>query len=88
MRNLILGNQFRRDAKLVKKRGKDPDKLRELIVLLEQGATLPLRYKDDALIGDWQHHRECHIEADWLLIYKIAGNDVHLVRTGSHSDLF
>ncbi len=88
MRNLILGNQFRRDVKLVKKRGKDPDKLRELIVLLEQGATLPLRYKDHALIGDWQHHRECHIEADWLLIYKIAGNDVHLVRTGSHSDLF
>ena len=88
MRNLILGSQFRRDAKLAKKRGKDTDKLRELIALLEQDATLPLRYKDHALIGDWQPHRECHIEPDWLLIYKIARNNVHLVRTGSHSDLF
>lgn len=88
MRNLIPGNQFRRDVKLAKKRGKDTDKLRELILLFEHGVSPPPRYKDHPLAGNWQHHRECHIEPDWLLIYRVLGNDVHLVRTGSHSDLF
>ncbi len=88
MRNLIPGNQFRRDVKLARKRGKDTGKLRELILLLERGAPLPPRYKDHPLRGNWPQHRECHIEPDWLLIYKIAGNDLYLVRTGSHSDLF
>ena len=88
MRNLILGNQFRRDVKLAVKRGKNTDKLRELILLLEQGAPLPPRYKDHPLAGNWQNSRECHLEPDWLLIYRIIGNDVYLVRTGTHSDLF
>ena len=38
--------------------------------------------------GDWKHHRDCHIEPDWLLIYKIDGDDLYLVRTGTHSDIF
>lgn len=63
-------------------------KLRELILLLSEGASLPLRYKDHPLRGKWRDYRDCHIEADWLLIYKILGDDVYLVRTGSHSDLF
>ena len=88
MRNLILGNQFRRDVKLAVKRGKNTDKLRELILLLEHGAPLPPRYKDHPLAGNWQNSRECHLEPDWLLIYRIIGNDVYLVRTGTHSDLF
>ena len=88
MRNLILGNQFHRDVKLAVKRGKNTDKLRELILLLEQGAPLPPRYKDHPLAGNWQNSRECHLEPDWLLIYRIIGNDVYLVRTGTHSDLF
>jgi mRNA interferase YafQ len=88
LRNLVPGNQFRRDVKLAKKRGKETDKLRELILLLEHGMPLPPRYKNHPLTGNWQHHRECHLEPDWLLIYKVIGNDVHLVRTGSHSDLF
>lgn len=88
MRNLIRGVQFQRDVKLAQKRDKNMAKLRELIMLLSQGAPLPPRYKDHPLRGNWQHHRNCHIEADWLLIYKIVGDDVYLVRLGSHSDLF
>lgn len=88
MRNPISGAQFRRDVKLAERRGKDMTKLRELILLLIEGDPLPPRYKDHSLSGDWKHHRDCHIEPDWLLLYKIDDVDLYLVRTGTHSDLF
>jgi len=88
VRNPILGTKFRRDVKLAQRRGKDMSKLRQLILLLIEGNPLPARYKDHPLSGDWEHHRDCHIESDWLLLYKIDGDDLYLVRTGSHSDLF
>jgi len=88
VRDLIRGAQFKRDVKLAERRGKDLAKLRELILLLVEGASLPPRYKDHSLGGNWKHHRDCHIEPDWLLLYKIDGDDLHLVRTGTHSDLF
>lgn len=88
MRQVILGAQFRRDVKLAEKRGKDMAKLRQLLLLLAQGDPLPPRYKDHALSGEWKHHRDSHIEPDWLLLYKIEGNDLYMVRTGTHSDLF
>ena len=88
MRNTIVEGQFRRDVKLAERRGKDMTKLRELILLLIEGEPLPPRYKDHALGGDWKLHRDCHIEPDWLLLYKVDGADLYLVRTGTHSDLF
>lgn len=88
MRNVISGAQFRRDVKLAEKRGKDLAKLREAILLLTEGRALPSRYKEHPLGGNWEHHRDCQIEPDWLLIYKIDDNDLYLVRTGTHSDLF
>lgn len=88
MRQLISGSQFRRDVKLAERRGKDMSKLRDLILLLIEGGSLPPQYKDHPLSGDWKHHRDCHIEPDWLLLYKIDGDDLYLVRTGTHSDLF
>ena len=88
MRNPISGAQFRRDVKLARKRGKDMSKLREVILLLIERTPLPARCKDHPLGGDWKPYRDCHIEPDWLLIYKIDGDDLHLVRTGTHSDLF
>ncbi|MGO8789838.1 MAG: type II toxin-antitoxin system YafQ family toxin [Terriglobia bacterium] len=84
----MSGSQFRRDVKLAQRRGKEMAKLRELIVLLANGEPLPPRYKDHPLAGEWKHHRDCHIEPDWLLLYKIDGDDLYLVRTGTHSDLF
>lgn len=74
--------------KLAQKRNKDMTKLREAILLLIEGNPLPQRYKDHPLGGEWQQFRDCHIEPDWLLIYKIHGDDLHLVRTGTHADLF
>jgi mRNA interferase YafQ len=88
LRNPIDGAQFQRDVKLAKKRGKDMLKLRAVIVLLVEGTALPSRYQDHPLAGEWKSFRDCHIEPDWLLIYKIDGDDLRLVRTGTHSDLF
>ena len=88
MRSVISVAQFRRDVKLARKRGNDTSKLREAILLLAAGSPLPARYKDHPLGGNWAHHWDCHIEPDWLLIYKVDGDDLYLVRTGTHSDLF
>ena len=88
MRNAISVAQFRRDVKLAGKRGSDMSKLCEAILLLAAGRSLPARYKDHPLGGNWAHHRDCHIEPDWLPKYKIDGDDLYLVRTGTHSDLF
>jgi len=88
LRNLISGAQFRRDVKLAEKRGKDMAKLREVIRLLAEGQPQPSRCRDHSLGGDWKSYRNCHIEPDWLLVYKIDSDDLYLVRTGTHSDLF
>lgn len=88
MRNPISGSRFKREVKLMEKRGKDMSKLRTTIRLLIEGDPLPAEYRDHPLTGDWKHFRDCHIEPDWLLLYKIDGDNLHLVRTGTHSDLF
>jgi mRNA interferase YafQ len=63
-------------------------RLKEVILLLIEGKPLSARYRDHALAGEWRHHRNCHIEPDWLLLYKIDRDDLYLVRCGTHSDLF
>ncbi|EFE15557.1 type II toxin-antitoxin system YafQ family toxin, partial [Enterococcus faecalis] len=70
--------------------GKNLEKLKEVIVLLQEQQTLPLKYKDHELTGNYIGTRECHIEPDWLLIYKIDGDKLilTLARIGSHSELF
>lgn len=88
MRTAISGAQFRRDVKLAQRRGKNMAKLREAILLLVEGKPLPAGYKDHPLSGKWTHFRDCHVEPGWLLIYKVDGDDLHLTRTGTHSDLF
>jgi mRNA interferase YafQ len=62
--------------------------LQRIILLLVEGRPLPVRCNEHPLGGEWSHHRDCHIESDWLLIYKLDGDDLYLVRTGTHSDLF
>ncbi len=88
MLNPIQGGQFKRDVKLSKKRNKDMDKLRELMRFLIEEKSLPPEYKDHPLKGNWAHHRDSHMEPDWILIYKIDGNDLYFVRTGTHADIF
>jgi mRNA interferase YafQ len=83
--------QFRRDLKRLEKSGnKDTRKLKTVIRLLIERKHLPARLRDHALTGNYKNRRECHIESDWLLIYKIDNHAGEIVfeRTGSHSELF
>ena len=84
----IHSGQFRRDVKRMEKRGKNLGKLRDLLGLLIAGHELPATYKDHPLKGDWRGFQDAHIEPDWLLIYRVVGDELQLARTGSHSDLF
>jgi len=88
MRSFRRGTQFKKDVKLLQKRGKDMEKLRKIIMFLVEGEKLPRKNRDHQLKGTLKDCRECHIESDWLLIYRIEGSELSLVRTGSHSDLF
>lgn len=85
---LTLSTRFRKDVKRAEKRGKDMAKLRTVLTLLANETPLPPEYRDHALRGDWIGFRDLHIEPDWLLLYRITGDEVQLARTGSHSDLF
>ena len=73
---------------MAEKRKKDLGKLRALIDLLIEGKSLPAVYLDHPLKGNWVGYRDAHLESDWVLIYKIAGEEVRFMRTGRHSDLF
>lgn len=82
--------QFKKDYKLALKRHLNVKLLEDVIAVLAMGEALPKKYKDHDLSGDWIGHRECHIQPDWLLVYRIEDNVLVLTlsRTGTHSDLF
>ncbi|MDV6320007.1 type II toxin-antitoxin system YafQ family toxin [Chromohalobacter sp. HP20-39] len=84
----VRSSQFKRDVKRAVKRGKDITKLKSLLGLLVAQAPLPEEYQDHPLRGNWNGYRDAHIEPDWLLLYCVVGDELHLARTGSHSDLF
>lgn len=88
MLEVVYTSRFKKDAKRIKRRNKDTRKLYTLIDKLANLSPLPKKYKDHILIGNYAHHRECHIEPDWLLIYRILEGVLRLERTGSHADLF
>lgn len=72
----------------MKKRGKNRDEFLVVLTLLQNGETIPIKYKDHALTGNWLGYRDVHVENDWLLIYEATDESVFLARTGTHSDLF
>jgi len=88
MRAIRRTSQFRRDVKRMKRRGRDLGKLKEVLEKIVSGQELEAKYRDHALVGQYKGTRECHIESDWLLIYELAQNEVVLIRTGTHADLF
>ncbi len=88
MRNTYYGNHFRRDFKLAVKRGLNMKLLYRVMKCLENDTPLDEKYQNYALTGNYAGHFECHIQPDWLLIYRLAENAVIFVRTGTHSDLF
>lgn len=63
-------------------------KFKTIVETLLQEEPLPDKFCDHALSGNWKDFRECHIEPDWLLIYKTDSENLMLYRTGTHSDLF
>ena len=87
---IIWTNQFKKDYKKAIRRRKNIKLLDDIIRSLSRGETLPQKNKDHALSGDWIGHRECHIQPDWLLVYRIEDNVLvlTLARTGTHSDIF
>ena len=88
MMRLLTTRHFKRDLKRIRKRGKDVAKLHAIVEKLLKGEPLPSRCRAHPLSGDWKGFRECHIEPDWLLIWKEDEDTLTLVRTGTHSDLF
>ena len=81
-------SRFKKDLKTVKKRNLNLDLLAKVIDTLAEEKDLPESNRDHELTGNWNGHRECHIQPDWLLIYRIEDDVLMLYRTGSHSDLF
>jgi len=88
MLNPVYTRQFERDLKRMKRRGKNPEKLKIIMRSLISEEPLDTIHRGHKLIGTWQGRRECHIESDWLLIYKTDIDRIVFERTGTHSDLF
>ncbi|MBD3374343.1 type II toxin-antitoxin system mRNA interferase toxin, RelE/StbE family [candidate division KSB1 bacterium] len=80
--------QFKKDYKRMQKQDKNMDKLKEIIEKLSANISLDPKYHDHSLAGEWSSHRDCHIEPDWILIYRKTADSLYLERMGSHSDLF
>lgn len=92
MLKLEFTSQFKKDFKLIKKRGYDIKKFIEVVELLQNQKKLPIKYRDHQLTNskEYKNVRECHIEPDWLLVYRTKEDILilELSRTGTHSDLF
>ncbi|MBD5534676.1 MAG: type II toxin-antitoxin system YafQ family toxin [Lachnospiraceae bacterium] len=90
MLKIVPSNQFKRDLKLARKRGCKIEHLRDVVNALANEQKLDEKYRDHRLAGNYNGFRECHIEPDWLLVYRINQEalELFLFRTGTHSDLF
>ena len=88
MKSLHPRTSFKKDLKRIAKRGYNRAPLDAVIDALRNDQPLAPAHRDHSLKGEWKGWRECHIEPDWLLIYKISGNELLLARTGTHADLF
>ena len=80
--------KFKSDFKRMMRLGHDPELMRAVIEILAAQDDIPAEFRDHELEGEWAGVRDVHIEADWLLLYQISGQDLILIRTGTHEDLF
>ncbi|MGA8752711.1 type II toxin-antitoxin system YafQ family toxin [Candidatus Deferrimicrobium sp.] len=80
--------RFKKDDKLMKRRGKVVSKILHVMKTLADEEPLEPRHRDHNLVGNYVGCRECHVEPDWLLIYSIGDDWIRFERTGTHSDLF
>jgi len=84
----VYTRQFEKDLKLAKRRGKNLEKFKIIALNLISGQHLDPIHRDHRLVGNYSGRRDCHIESEWLLIYKIENNLLIFERMGTHSDLF
>jgi mRNA interferase YafQ len=88
MRTPVYTNRFEKDLNLMIKRGSDPEGIKSIVRKLIDEIPLERKHRDHLLIGNFKDRRECHIEPDWLLIYRLDGSMIIFERTGTHADLF
>lgn len=88
MLSVVRKSQFKKDFKKLRSANRDIVVLKTAILKLAEGEELPESFRDHALIGTYRHCRECHLAGDWLLIYQRDAENLVLIRTGSHSELF
>ncbi|MFM2480159.1 type II toxin-antitoxin system YafQ family toxin [Celerinatantimonas sp. YJH-8] len=89
MYKLEYSSQFKKDfKKVVRKAIPDVLAVGHIITLIQRGEAIPARCVDHVLSGNWNGFRDCHIQPDLVLIYRIVDDTVQLARIGSHSDLF
>ena len=85
----IYEKKFLKEVKRQQKRGKDMARLRQIMTMLIEEIPLPPKNRNHKLLGNFKDCWECHIEPDWLLIYrKTTAQEIIFLRTGTHSDLF
>jgi mRNA interferase YafQ len=84
----VYTKQFEKDLKRCLKRNKKMEKFKLVAESLLAGEKLDAIHRDYKLIGNFVGRRECHLESDWLLVYKVEEGRVIFERMGSHSDLF
>jgi mRNA interferase YafQ len=85
---ITITNQFKKDLRKLEKQNKDLTLLKEVKDLILSRSKLPKKYRNHQLVGNHSGYWELHIQPDWLLIYKLSDNELKLVRTGSHAELF
>lgn len=85
---ILQVTSFKSDMKRISRGRFDLSKLDAIVIKLAKQERLEAKYSDHLLTGNWRGHRECHIAPDWLLIYRVEGSILKLIRTGSHSELF
>jgi len=96
MVELLQSNLYKKELKLMLKRGKSVQKIFDVVTLLFDNANkgiehhllLPEKYCLHKLSGKYKNHWECHLEPDWLLLYYLDDEVLRLERTGTHSDIF
>lgn len=88
MLEVRYSTKFKKDFKTCVKRRWQMGKLQQIIDTLRIPAALPPKNTDHNLTGNYAGYRECHIEPDWLLVYRQSGTELYLARTGTHADLF
>jgi mRNA interferase YafQ len=85
---LLTTTAFERTCAAAKRQGKDVEKLEVIVNLLQSEEALPMRCRTHRLSGNWSRHWDCHVAPDWVLLYRLTEEELILVRTGSHSEIF